>query len=220
MGARVALGRLLIEEGRPGELSEILEPVAYDQRAAALLARARLADVDQPDVAAGLAALDRGDSSSWRSAIWWTPSRVADPQLRDDLRVHDARRVRAARRAPPARGAVPPPAGAGALLSTGGGGPASKPEALDLFSGLAGPAYSRRAALLSLGQEPRWHRFLAGRLPVGPEDHVLDVATGTGAVAAELVLQHRCRVTGIDQSAAHARRGRARGSTTWACRSA
>jgi demethylmenaquinone methyltransferase/2-methoxy-6-polyprenyl-1,4-benzoquinol methylase len=38
------------------------------------------------------------------------------------------------------------------------------------------------------------------RLPVGPEDHVLDVATGTGAVAAELVLQHRCRVTGIDQS--------------------
>jgi ubiquinone/menaquinone biosynthesis C-methylase UbiE len=35
---------------------------------------------------------------------------------------------------------------------------------------------------------------------VGPEDHVLDVATGTGAVAAELVLQHRCRVTGIDQS--------------------
>jgi demethylmenaquinone methyltransferase / 2-methoxy-6-polyprenyl-1,4-benzoquinol methylase len=35
---------------------------------------------------------------------------------------------------------------------------------------------------------------------VGPEDHVLDVATGTGAAAAELVLQHRCRVTGIDQS--------------------
>ena len=29
---------------------------------------------------------------------------------------------------------------------------------------------------------------------------MLDVATGTGAVAAELVLQHRCRVTGIDQS--------------------
>ena len=29
---------------------------------------------------------------------------------------------------------------------------------------------------------------------------MLDVATGTGAVAAELVLQHRCRVTGVDQS--------------------
>jgi demethylmenaquinone methyltransferase/2-methoxy-6-polyprenyl-1,4-benzoquinol methylase len=30
---------------------------------------------------------------------------------------------------------------------------------------------------------------------------VLDVATGTGAVAERLVLRHRCRVTGIDQSA-------------------
>jgi demethylmenaquinone methyltransferase/2-methoxy-6-polyprenyl-1,4-benzoquinol methylase len=38
------------------------------------------------------------------------------------------------------------------------------------------------------------------RLPVGPEAHVLDVATGTGAVAERLVLDHRCRVTGIDQS--------------------
>jgi len=35
---------------------------------------------------------------------------------------------------------------------------------------------------------------------VGPTDHVLDVATGTGAVAAELVRRHGCRVTGIDQS--------------------
>lgn len=30
---------------------------------------------------------------------------------------------------------------------------------------------------------------------------MLDVATGTGAVAERLVLRHRCRVTGIDQSA-------------------
>ena len=30
---------------------------------------------------------------------------------------------------------------------------------------------------------------------------MLDVATGTGAVAERLVLEHRCRVTGIDQSA-------------------
>lgn len=33
-----------------------------------------------------------------------------------------------------------------------------------------------------------------------PDDHVLDVATGTGAVAERLVLRYRCRVTGIDQS--------------------
>jgi ubiquinone/menaquinone biosynthesis C-methylase UbiE len=38
------------------------------------------------------------------------------------------------------------------------------------------------------------------RLGAGPDDHVLDVATGTGAVAERLVLRYRCRVTGIDQS--------------------
>jgi len=36
---------------------------------------------------------------------------------------------------------------------------------------------------------------------VGPEDHVLDVATGTGAVAERLVRRHGCHVTGVDQSA-------------------
>lgn len=82
----------------------------------------------------------------------------------------------------------------------GGFRPPGKRGTQELFSGLAGPGYSRRAALLSLGQEPRWHRFLAGRLRVGPGDHVLDVATGTGAVAAELVRRHGCRVTGVDQS--------------------
>ena len=40
-----------------------------------------------------------------------------------------------------------------------------------------------------------------GRVHVAGDAHVLDVATGTGAVAEQLVLRHRCRVTGIDQSA-------------------
>ncbi len=35
---------------------------------------------------------------------------------------------------------------------------------------------------------------------MGPEAHVLDVATGTGAVAAQLVRRHGCRVTGVDAS--------------------
>jgi demethylmenaquinone methyltransferase/2-methoxy-6-polyprenyl-1,4-benzoquinol methylase len=35
---------------------------------------------------------------------------------------------------------------------------------------------------------------------VGPGAHVLDVATGTGLVAAEIVRRHGCRVTGLDQS--------------------
>jgi demethylmenaquinone methyltransferase / 2-methoxy-6-polyprenyl-1,4-benzoquinol methylase len=74
-----------------------------------------------------------------------------------------------------------------------------KGHARALFAGLA-DGYERRAAVLSLGQDPRWKRFLVGRLPVGPEAHVLDVATGTGAVAAELVRRRGCRVTGLDQS--------------------
>lgn len=39
---------------------------------------------------------------------------------------------------------------------------------------------------------------------------MLDVATGTGAVVERLVLRHRCRVTGIDQSADMLRSARAR----------
>lgn len=63
-----------------------------------------------------------------------------------------------------------------------------------------GPTYDRYARLLSFGQDPRWRRFLVSRLPVGPDDVVLDVATGTGAVAIELVRQKGCSVVGVDQS--------------------
>jgi demethylmenaquinone methyltransferase/2-methoxy-6-polyprenyl-1,4-benzoquinol methylase len=72
-------------------------------------------------------------------------------------------------------------------------------RARELFAPL-GPTYDRYARLLSLGQDPRWRRFLVSRLPVGPGDVVLDVATGTGAVALELVRQKGCRVVGLDQS--------------------
>jgi demethylmenaquinone methyltransferase/2-methoxy-6-polyprenyl-1,4-benzoquinol methylase len=63
-----------------------------------------------------------------------------------------------------------------------------------------GPTYDRYARLLSFGQDPRWRRFLVSRLPVGPDDVVLDVATGTAAVALELVRQKGCSVVGLDQS--------------------
>ena len=69
-----------------------------------------------------------------------------------------------------------------------------------LFAPL-GPTYDRYARLLSFGQDPRWRRFLVSRLPVGPDDVVLDVATGTAAVALELVRQKGCSVVGVDQSA-------------------
>jgi demethylmenaquinone methyltransferase/2-methoxy-6-polyprenyl-1,4-benzoquinol methylase len=72
-------------------------------------------------------------------------------------------------------------------------------RALELFAPL-GPTYERYARLLSLGQDPRWRRFLVSRVAAGPGDEVLDVATGTGAVARELLRQKGCAVVGVDQS--------------------
>jgi demethylmenaquinone methyltransferase/2-methoxy-6-polyprenyl-1,4-benzoquinol methylase len=73
----------------------------------------------------------------------------------------------------------------------------SSVDARELFAPL-GPTYDRVGATLSLGQDPRWRRFLVSRLPADG-GHVLDVATGTGLVAAEL-LRHGFRVTGVDRS--------------------
>jgi len=72
-------------------------------------------------------------------------------------------------------------------------------RALELFAPL-GPTYERYAQVLSLGQDPRWRRFLVSRIEAGPGDEVLDVATGTGAVARELIRQKGCAVAGVDQS--------------------
>jgi demethylmenaquinone methyltransferase/2-methoxy-6-polyprenyl-1,4-benzoquinol methylase len=72
-------------------------------------------------------------------------------------------------------------------------------QAQALFAPL-GPTYGRYAALLSFGQDPRWRRYLVSRTRAGPGDTVLDVATGTGAVAAELIRRKGCRVVGLDQS--------------------
>jgi demethylmenaquinone methyltransferase/2-methoxy-6-polyprenyl-1,4-benzoquinol methylase len=70
-------------------------------------------------------------------------------------------------------------------------------HAIELFAPL-GPTYDRVGAVLSLGQDPRWRRFLVSRLP-GDGGRVLDVATGTGLVA-ERLLARGFRVTGLDQS--------------------
>ena len=71
--------------------------------------------------------------------------------------------------------------------------------ARELFAPL-GPTYDRYARLLSLGQDPSWRRFLVERVEAGHGDVVIDVATGTGAVALELVRQKGCAVVGVDQS--------------------
>jgi demethylmenaquinone methyltransferase / 2-methoxy-6-polyprenyl-1,4-benzoquinol methylase len=72
-------------------------------------------------------------------------------------------------------------------------------SARTLFAPL-GPTYDRYAAALSFGQDPRWRRFLVSRVDASPADTVLDVATGTGAVARELLRQKGCTVVGLDQS--------------------
>jgi demethylmenaquinone methyltransferase/2-methoxy-6-polyprenyl-1,4-benzoquinol methylase len=72
-------------------------------------------------------------------------------------------------------------------------------SARTLFAPL-GPTYDRTAALLSFGQDPRWRRFLVSRVDAGSGSTVLDVATGTGAVARELLAQKGCTVVALDQS--------------------
>ena len=61
-------------------------------------------------------------------------------------------------------------------------------------------------AVLSLGQDPRWRRFLVSRVRPIPGSWALDVATGTGLVARELA-RRNLRVAGLDQSEGMLRRG-------------
>jgi demethylmenaquinone methyltransferase / 2-methoxy-6-polyprenyl-1,4-benzoquinol methylase len=82
-------------------------------------------------------------------------------------------------------------------------------DAVELFAPL-GPTYDRYARLLSFGQDPRWRRFLVSRVPVGTQDRVLDVATGTAAAAIELTRRTGCHVVGLDQSPEMLETGRRR----------
>ena len=72
-------------------------------------------------------------------------------------------------------------------------------HARQLFAPL-GRTYDRYASLLSFGQDRRWRRFLVAQVQARSRDTVLDVATGTGAVATELVRAKRCMVVALDQS--------------------
>lgn len=62
--------------------------------------------------------------------------------------------------------------------------------------------------ILSFGQNRRWRRFLVSRIPA--RARVLDVATGTAAVALDLVRDRGARVVGVDQSEPMLRAGRRR----------
>lgn len=76
-----------------------------------------------------------------------------------------------------------------------------KLEALELFRGLP-RRYDALSAALSFWQDPRWRRALVSAVAPRAGQRVLDVATGTGMVAAELLARADCTVVGIDQSAA------------------
>ncbi|HWE11059.1 MAG TPA: class I SAM-dependent methyltransferase, partial [Solirubrobacteraceae bacterium] len=84
-----------------------------------------------------------------------------------------------------------------------------KRHALQLFSGLP-RHYDRMGAVLSFGQDPRWREALVRAVDPQAGQRVLDVATGTGMVAAALVRRAGCDVVGIDQSEAMLSGARAR----------
>ncbi|MDQ6811116.1 MAG: class I SAM-dependent methyltransferase, partial [Actinomycetota bacterium] len=58
--------------------------------------------------------------------------------------------------------------------------------------------------------DPRWRRALVSAIAPSAGERVLDVATGTGMVAAELLARSGCSVVGIDQSAEMLAAARAR----------
>jgi demethylmenaquinone methyltransferase/2-methoxy-6-polyprenyl-1,4-benzoquinol methylase len=81
--------------------------------------------------------------------------------------------------------------------------------AQELFAPLA-ETYDRYARLLSFGQDPRWRDFLVSRVEARPVHAVLDIATGTGAVAIQLARRYGCTVVGVDQSPEMLAEGRRR----------
>lgn len=68
-----------------------------------------------------------------------------------------------------------------------------------LFAGIA-PQYERMGALLSLGQDERWRRFLVSKTTAMPGSWVLDVAAGTQLVSRALAARRNVRVVALDQS--------------------
>jgi demethylmenaquinone methyltransferase/2-methoxy-6-polyprenyl-1,4-benzoquinol methylase len=76
---------------------------------------------------------------------------------------------------------------------------ARKRQALELFHGLP-ERYDQLSSAFSFGQDPRWRRALVDEVRPMAGERVLDVATGTGMVAAELRRRADCSVVGLDQS--------------------
>jgi demethylmenaquinone methyltransferase / 2-methoxy-6-polyprenyl-1,4-benzoquinol methylase len=76
---------------------------------------------------------------------------------------------------------------------------ARKEHARALFADLP-RHYDRAGAALSFGQDPRWRAALVAAVAAAPHERILDVASGTGMVAAALVRRYGVRVVALDQS--------------------
>ncbi len=72
-------------------------------------------------------------------------------------------------------------------------------HARGLFDGIAF-GYDFLSQSLSFFQTGVWRRFVVSRLPVGPEDLVLDICTGTGGVAMDIARKSGGEVVGVDLS--------------------
>ena len=81
--------------------------------------------------------------------------------------------------------------------------------ALRLFKPIA-QDYERWAAVLSLGQDPRWREEMVDGLALRAGERVLDVACGTGSVA-RLATASGCEVVALDQSGEMLAQARATG---------
>ncbi len=97
--------------------------------------------------------------------------------------------------------ASPPPGEAPSGLATERGNAAPRGEIREMFDRISG-VYDPMNLLISAFQEPRWRRRAVTLAGVGPGMCAIDVATGTGKVAADL---HRRvgpdgRVLGVDLS--------------------
>jgi len=86
-----------------------------------------------------------------------------------------------------------------AALASYGARSARKQHARELFRALP-QRYDLLSAAFSFGQDPRWRRALVDAIAPRDGECVLDVATGTGMVAAELLSRSACTVVAIDQS--------------------
>lgn len=96
---------------------------------------------------------------------------------------------------------VPPPDHTPSGASTGSGNAAAQPEVQVMFDRIAS-RYDLMNLLISGFQEPRWRRRLVERAALRPGGSALDVASGTGKVAADLLarVQPGGRVLGVDLS--------------------